>query len=153
MSGDIVKVEENLLLTEEILSDLGLSEDLSLLGQITEVRIELDGVKVQHDSIDKTTATYISQIHVNNMATSLVRIVEDALGYYALPEQSVGANELPIGPLFARQLIRAIHDQTCDLVEIKNQLNAHLSRSDAVEPSNAPDLNPSLLPYNESQDI
>ena len=131
MNSGVTEFSENLAQVEEILNKLDLQDDPSLSSQLAEIKIELDGVTVHHNGVDREAAVHLQQIHLNNMSTSLESVVQNALGYYALAEQPKGSNETPIGPVYAQQLLSRIRDKTINLMQVKDELHSHLSKSDA----------------------
>ncbi|HIG43556.1 MAG: hypothetical protein ABGY96_29585 [bacterium] len=131
MNSRVLEFSTNLELVEEILTELDLQDDTSSLSlQLAEIKIELDGVRVHHNEVDRETTVHLQQIHLSNMSTRLESLVLDALGYYALAEQPRGSNEPPIGPVYAQQLLSRVRDKTINLMQLKDELHSHLDKSD-----------------------
>ena len=126
--NDAVKTfSQNLALVEDILNQLELNDEPSLSLQLTTLKIELDGVRVNHDAVDDQVAGYLEQLHLENLSTSLQTLVQAALGYYALAEQPIGSNEPPIGPVYAQQLLSDVQGETINLAQVKDALHLHLN--------------------------
>jgi hypothetical protein len=130
MSRLVDEFQDNLIAVQQIIQELKLEDDVSLLKQITRIQIELDGVSVNHHTNDAATNRYLEQIHRSRMYEQLESLVRGVLGYYSLVAQPKGSNEPPIGPLYAQQLLSRMEDESINLMQIKDELHAHLTDAD-----------------------
>lgn len=111
-----------------ILEQLDLTQDITLQGQMALVKIELDAAAFKLPEITPEVAAGLDLLHHEQVNSSLYKILESALGYYALIDQPKGTNEPLIGPGFAQELLGKMKNENLNLTSLKDELHILISK-------------------------
>jgi len=112
-----------------ILEQLHLSDDSTFQDKMALVKIELEAAKYKLPETTTEVKVHLDLIHFEQLNSSLYRILESALGYYALIDQVKGSNEPLIGPNFARELLTKLRDNNLDLPSLKDELHNLITKA------------------------
>ncbi|MBL4682251.1 MAG: hypothetical protein JKY88_16225 [Pseudomonadales bacterium] len=112
-----------------VLELLHLSDDIALRDKMALVKIELEAAMYKLPETTTEVRVHLNRIHFEQLNSSLYRVLESALGYYALIDQVKGSNEPLIGPSFARELLTKLRDSNLDLPSLKDELHILIGKA------------------------
>ena len=108
---------------DAIAEEYDVGSDSSVTKKLSILSIELDALELQLPHQTQEVAESLRQLHTARVVEKVFDVLQDILGYYALPDQPVGQNEPIIGSALSHQLKQQLGTETCDVYELKDQLH------------------------------